>query len=127
MMNAQLFTNQEAALLNADAYLRSAGLDEVISPRRLVQKVNLNTTFHTDFGNHAYMVLELGATVLQELQANADTLQAKRDEKIAKLQAELKVLQAPRVATPPTEKVEVTITQQGSNPHRNPFTPTQGE
>ena len=47
MMNAQLFTNQEAALLNADAYLRSAGLDEVISPRRLVQKVNLNTTFHT--------------------------------------------------------------------------------
>ena len=127
MMNAQLFTNHEAALLNADAYLRSTGLDEVISPRRLVQKVNLNTTFHTDFGNHAYMVLELGATVLQELQANADTLQAKRDEKIAKLQAELKVLQAPRVATPPTERVEVTITPQGSNHHRNPFTPTQGE
>jgi len=115
MMNAQLFTNQEAALLNADAYLRSTGLDEVISP------------FHTDFGNHAYMVLELGATVLQELQANADTLQAKRDEKIAKLQAELKVLQAPRVATPPTEKVEVTITPQGFNHRGNPFTPTQGE
>ncbi len=103
MMNAQLFTNQEAALLNADAYLRSAGLDEVISPRRLVQKVNLNTTFHTDFGNHAYMVLELGASVLQELQA------------------ELKVLQAPRVATPPTEKVEVTITPQGFNHRGNPF------
>jgi len=108
MMNAQLFTNQEAALLNADAYLRSVGLEEVISPRRLVQKVNLNTTFHADFGNHAYMVVELGNTVFQELQANADALQAKRDEKIAKLQAELDSLMNASSSLPAT-KVDVIV------------------
>lgn len=122
MMNAQLFTNQEAALLNADAYLRTTGLEEVISPKRLVQKVNLNTTFHTDFGNHAYMVVELGATTLQELHADANALQAKRDLKIAKLQAELKVLQTPRVATPTTPKVEVTVSTAN-----NPYAPKYGE
>ena len=111
MMNAQLFTNQEAALLNADAYLRSVGLDEVISPRRLVQKVNLNTTFHADFGNHAYMVVELGSVVRGELQATADSLQAKRNEKIAKLQAELKTLMdaSSAVSSLPAPKVDVTV------------------
>lgn len=109
MMNAQLFTNQEAALLNADAYLRSEGLEEVISPRRLVQKVNLNTTFHADFGNHAYMVVELGNTISQELRANADALQAKRDEKIAKLQAELDSLMNASSSLPAT-KVDVIVT-----------------
>lgn len=108
MMNAQLFTNQEAALLNADAYLRSEGLEEVISPRRLVQKVNLNTTFHADFGNHAYMVVELGSSVLQELRLSSEELQAKRDEKIAKLQAELDSLMNASRSLPST-KVDVTV------------------
>jgi len=89
MISAEVFQTQDEAMTAANDLLKGMGLSEVITPRRIVQKVPLNSIYAEDFGNHGYMMVMPGPQLLAELQEKADAVEARRQEKITALENQL--------------------------------------
>jgi len=89
MISAEVFQTQDEAMTAANDLLKGMGLSEVITPRRIVQKVPLNSIYVEDFGNHGYMMVMPGPQLLAELQEKADAVEARRQEKITALENQL--------------------------------------
>lgn len=89
MISAEVFQTQDEAMTAANDLLKGMGLSEVITPRRIVQKVPLNSIYADDFGNHGYMMVMPGPQLLAELQEKADEVEARRQEKITALENQL--------------------------------------
>ena len=89
MISGEVFQTQDEAMTAANDLLKGMGLSEVITPRRIVQKVPLNSIYADDFGNHGYMMVMPGPQLLAELQEKADEVEARRQEKITALENQL--------------------------------------
>jgi len=89
MISAEVFQTQNEAMTAAEDYLNGMGLSEVISPRRIVQKVPLNTVYANDFGDHGYMMVTPGPQMMTELKEKAEVIESRRQEKIAALENQL--------------------------------------
>jgi len=89
MISAEVFQTQQEAMTAAIDLLNGMGLSEVLTPRRIVQKVPLNSIYAEDFGYHGYMMVMSGPQLMAELQEKADEIEARRQEKIAALENQL--------------------------------------
>lgn len=89
MISAEVFQTQDEAMTAANELLDGMGLSEVITPRRIVQKVPLNSIYAEDFGNHGYMMVMPGPQLLAELREKAEVIEARRQEKITALENQL--------------------------------------
>jgi len=89
MISAEVFQTQDEAMTAANELLDGMGLSEVITPRRIVQKVPLNSIYAEDFGNHGYMMVMPGPQLLAELREKAEVIEARRQEKITALEQQL--------------------------------------
>ena len=89
MISAEVFQTQDEAMTAANDLLKGMGLSEVITPRRIVQKVPLNSIYAEDFGNHGYMMVMPGPQLLAELREKAEVIEARRQEKITALEQQL--------------------------------------
>ena len=89
MISAEVFQTQNEAMTAAEDYLNGMGLSEVISPRRIVQKVPLNTVYADDFGDHGYMMVTPGPQMMADLKEKAEVIESRRQEKIAALENQL--------------------------------------
>lgn len=89
MISAEVFQTQNEAMTAAEDYLNGMGLSEVINPRRIVQKVPLNTVYADDFGDHGYMMVTPGPQMMADLKEKAEAIESRRQEKIVALENQL--------------------------------------